>query len=185
MDVVLRRDHRGRTARLLAARAQPSERVGALLRRGRGQPWCGALREQPDGGVRPGEVPPVRQLSRNRSRRWLHERRAHVQGRHRRVRRLARTGAQHRAPAVLAAGGARHHHVRPPGHTDAGVGCRRRRTEERPEHQRPRRVHHVEAVLGEAGAQAVRRCARDVGGTTGATAEGRAGGAHHGAEGSA
>ena len=67
-----------------------------------------------------------------------------------------RAGAQHGAPAVLAARGPRHHHVRPPGHAHAGLGRRRRRrTEERPEHQRSRRVHHVEAALGEAGAKTV------------------------------
>ena len=38
----------------------------------------------------------------------------------------------------------RHHHVRPAGHADAAVGCRRRRPEERPVDPRPRRVHRVD-----------------------------------------
>ena len=70
----------------------------------------------------------------------------HAHRRRRRVRRhrhLAGPRPQHRAPAVLDGGAARHPRLRPTGHADAAVGHRGRRTAHLPADRRADRVHRV------------------------------------------
>ena len=65
-----------------------------------------------------------------------------------------------RAAADARLRGHRHHHVRPAGHADAAVGCRRRRPEERPGDPGPRRVHPVDPA--HAGASRRRQAAENL-----------------------
>ena len=54
------------------------------------------------------------------------------------------TGAEHRPLSLLTRRGHVHHHLRPSGHADVGVGTRRRWTAQRPAGRDPRRLHRVD-----------------------------------------